>query len=140
MTSKTAKASLSHHVTDTVVSVVTPKPQALALTGPMMTVMHKMTALIRKGYMPLTIEYFPASGHMHVTLEIGNPDPAFTEAAETDLAEAMQREEFQRQRDIEAAAEQLVKDRERAARKAEMDAKVSEAEAALAALKAAALA
>lgn len=118
--------------------IAQPKPNELTLIGPAWTTMNKMAALIRMGYVPLSIESYHQTGHMHVGLQLGNPDPAFTEAANVDLAEAIQLAEIQRTRDIEKAADQLVKEREQAARKAEMAVKVAAAEAALKALKAAA--
>lgn len=119
-------------------TIVQPKPDVMTLTGPAWTTMNKMAALIRMGYMPLSIESYHQTGHMHVGLQLGNPDPAFTEAANVDLAEAIQLAEIQRTRDIEAAAAELIREREKAARKAEMAVKVAAAEAALKALKAAA--
>lgn len=121
-------------------TIAQPKPDVMTLTGPAWTTMNKMAALIRMGYVPLSIEKYHATGHMHVGLQLGNPDPTFTEAAGVELAEAIQLAEIQRTRDIEKAADQLLKERDQAARKAEMAAKVATAEAALAALKAAAAA
>ena len=119
-------------------TIAQPKPQTISMSGPAWTTLNKMAALIRMGYVPTTIENYHATGGAHVVLVLGNPDPSFTAAAEAEVADAALLDEIQRNRDVQAAAEQLVKDRERAAAKAEMAVKVAAAEAALKALKAAA--
>lgn len=118
-------------------TIAQPKPQTITMTGPTWTLFNKMTALIRMGYMPATVENYHSTGSTHIVLVLGNPDPSFTAAAEAEVADAAQLDEIQRNRDIQEAAAQLVKDRERAAAKAEMAVKVAAAEAALKALKAA---
>jgi hypothetical protein len=139
-TIKSAAAAVTTAITEAIAFVVPTKakPTALTLIGPIHTVCHKMTASARLGYLVTGLNMYPATGQMSVTLEIGCPDPSLVEAVESDMAEALEVQDAQRLRDIELAAVQLVADREKAARKAEMDAKVAEAELALAALKAAA--
>lgn len=119
-------------------TIAQPKPQSISLNGPAWTALNKMTALIRMGYMPTTVQTYPATGHMNIELQLGNPDPSFTAAAEVEVDDAAALAEIQRNRDIRAAAEQIVKDQTRAAAQAAMAVKVAEAEAHLKALKAAA--
>jgi hypothetical protein len=116
------------------------KPQLLTITDPTLTAIHKMTALIRDGYIPINIEMYGATGMVNVTLELGNPAPELVDAANADIQVALARQEHQRLADIEEAAARLVAERERAERKAEMAAKVAEAAATLATLQAAAAA
>lgn len=112
------------------------KPAMLCITGPIHPTLHKVTALARLGYLATHLEVYPATGHMTVNLEIGTPDPALVEAVNTDMAEALAREAYQREQEIQAAAVRIVEERERAARKAAQDVRIAEAEAALARLKA----
>jgi hypothetical protein len=119
-------------------TIVQPKPQTISMTGPTWSIFGKLTALVRMGYMPMTIENYPATVSTHIVLVLGNPDAAATAAAEAEVDDAAALAEIQRIRDIQTAADQLLKDRERAAAKAEMAVKVAEAEAHLKALKAAA--
>ena len=119
-------------------TIVQPKPQAISLNGPAWTALNKMTALIRMGYMPTTVQTYPTTGHMNIELQLGNPDPSFTAAAEVEVDDAAALAEIQRNRDIRAAAEQIVKDQTRAAAQAAMAVKVAQHEAELAAMKAAA--
>ncbi|MBB6135987.1 hypothetical protein HD842_004164 [Massilia aurea] len=121
------------------VPTVTPqKPQTMTLIGPIFETMQKITAMVRKGYMLTLVQTFPATGQLHAALELGTPNPMYLEAADADLADAIEQAEFQRTRDIEAAAAQLVREREQAARRAAMAVKVAQHEAELAAMKAAA--
>jgi len=138
--SKTTTAIIAPEATPAAAPVPTitpPKPQTMTLIGPVFETMHKITAHVRNGYMLMLVNNYPATGQLHAELELGTPLPMYLEAADADLAEAMQQAEIQRTRDIEAAAAELIREREKAARKAEMAVKVAAAEAALKALKAA---
>jgi hypothetical protein len=140
---KAAVASVTTAITTATAAVaLTPKgkPIMLTITDPTMTAIHKVTALIRDGYIPVSIEIYGATGIMNAVLELGNPDPALVDAANADIAVALERQEHQRMADIEEAAKRLVAERERAERKAVIDAQVAEAAANLAALQAAAAA
>lgn len=121
-----------------VATITQPKPQTMTLIGPVFETMNKVTAFVRKGYMLTLVNTYPATGQLHAALELGTPNPMYLEAADADLAEAIEQAEHQRTRDIEHAAAQLVREREQAARKAAMAAKVAQHEAELAAMKAAA--
>lgn len=119
---------------------VSEKPQTVQITETAIRTIHKMSALIRSGYIPESIDVWNATGMMSVTLHLGNPDAAMVEAAYIDVQTARELEEHQRQQEILAAAAQLVADREKAARKAEVEAEIAAQEKALAALRAAAAA
>lgn len=144
MTIKSATKAAATSVTTAITAAVAPTPKAkplmLAITDPIQTATHKMAALIREGYMPITIEMYPATGMMNVMLEIGSPLPELVDAANADIAVALERQEHQRTLDVEEAAKRLVAERERAERKAAIVAQVAEAAAKLAALQAAAAA
>jgi hypothetical protein len=121
-----------------VATITQPKPQTMTLIGPVFETTHKITALVRKGYMLMLVNTYPATGQLHAELQLGTPLPMYLEAADTDLAEAIEQAEIQRTRDIREAADQLVKERNRAAAQAAMAVKVAQHEAELAAMKAAA--
>lgn len=119
------------------------KPQSLRLLGPVLQVLEQMAAHIRNGYTPdteLPVELFDGRGALGVYLRLGDPQPQFVQVAKAATEEAMMRQQAQHERDIIEAAEQLIADRERAAARAIIDAKIREQEATLAALKAAAAA
>jgi hypothetical protein len=118
-----------------------PKPETLKLIGATVPTLAKATVHIRNGYIfspDLVPEVFGAAGMIGVTLVLGSPEQYAIEAAEQESAEAMAIQEGQRQRDIQEAAEQMLKDRARASARAVIDKQVAEAEANLKALKAAA--
>lgn len=121
-------------------AVVSDKPQTVQITDTATRAIHKMTALIRSGYLPASIDVWNATGMMTVTLLQGDPDAAMVEAAYVDVQTARELEEHQRQQEIERAAAQLVADREKAARKAAVEAEIAASEKALATLRAAAAA
>lgn len=116
-----------------------PKPDTLKLIGPTVPTLAKAAVHIRNGYIfspDYAPEVFGPAGMISVTLVLGSPEQYAIEAAEQESAEAMAIQEAQRQRDIETAADQMLKDRERAAVRAAAAVKVAAAEAALAAAKA----
>ena len=118
-----------------------PKPETLKLIGPTVPTLARAAVHIRSGYVfspDVVPEVFGAAGMIGVTLVLGSPEQYAIEAAEQESAEAMAIQEGQRQRDIQEAAEQMLKDRARAAARAVIDKQVAEAEANLKALKAAA--
>jgi dipeptidase len=140
-------AAVSVEITTPATEVATPAklataelPQFVEFTEPTLTAIHKLTALIRSGYIPLDIvSYGPAWG-MTVTLTLGDPDKAIVEAAAVDIETARAKQAYDREKEIAAAAERLVQERDRAAREAAKQAEIKAAEAALAALKKAAAA
>jgi len=139
--SKTTTAIVTPEAPEALAPVPTitqPKPQTMTLIGPVFETMNKVTAFVRKGYMLTLVNTYPATGQLHAALELGTPNAMYLEAADADLAEAIEQAEHQRTRDIEHAAAQLVREREQAARKAAMAVKVAQHEAELAAMKAAA--
>lgn len=141
--SKTTTAIIAPEATPAAAPVPTitpPKPQTLTVIGPVFETMHKITAHVRNGYMLVLVNNYPATGQLHAELELGTPLPMYLEAAATDLTEAIELAEIQRTRDIREAADQLVKERNRAAAQAAMAVKVAQHEAELAAMKAAAAA
>jgi len=121
----------------------TPKPTSLYLIGITGNVLAQAAAHIRAGYtfdLNAPIDVFAAAGTLGFTLKLGDPEAQFVEAAKTATEEAYAIEQVQQARAIEEAAARLVADRDRAAVKAQLDAKIAEQEAALKALKAAAAA
>jgi hypothetical protein len=114
------------------------KPATVQFTDSGYRAMHKLTALVREGYRVTNIEAFGVTWMMTITLELGDPDPAIVMEASDDMQHAIDLEQVARRKEIEQAAEQLVADRERAARQAALAAEIHAQEQALAALKAAA--
>lgn len=141
MTTKTNPAVLSTDLLPAVeaVAVAAPavqsRPFSIMLTGTSIPTLHRVAVAVRLGYVPVDIQLFGHTGQISLTLELGNPDPAFAEEVHAEMADAVERERHQNEKAIEEAAIRLVAEREKAARQAEIAAAIAEQEKALRALK-----
>lgn len=83
---------------------------------------------IRNGYVfdpSADPEFFPANGQIRISLVLGTPEQDAISAAAATTAQALEQQEAERERDIQAAARQMLEDADRAAKKAELDAQIA---------------
>lgn len=120
-TNKTATLDTAKLVTTGLPASTTPKPAVVIVTGPVISAMQQVAALVRMGWTPdsnLAVEFFGHSGSMSITLVRGAPDQDAIDAAVQTLHEsqAVQDAEFTRAVAKEAARQIAV------AKQAEADA------------------
>ncbi|RNF30684.1 hypothetical protein NM04_11220 [Massilia aurea] len=122
-------------MTQTVIQMAK-QPRTVQLSGMMANVFPQAAALARLGFtfdpaMPQQV--FPATGMAAFFMVLGTPDEYAVRGAQEAIADAAALEELEFNKAVQEAAARLIEGQAAAARKAESDAKIAAAEAALAA-------
>jgi glycine/serine hydroxymethyltransferase len=104
------------------------KPQAVHIFKAIPHALAEAAVHIRAGMIfntDMPVEVFGATGQISFHLVRGNPEQHYVDVAKVTSAEALDLERVTYERDVQAAAKQLIEDAARAAKKAEMEAAVA---------------
>ena len=122
-------------------AAVAARPHTIRFTEPTHVAFAIAAVHIRNGYRfsaDIAPEVYPSQGQSSIVLELGHPDQHAVAAAEATTALAVERQQAEFERQVEAAARQMVEDAARKAKQEQLAAEIAESKKALRALEAAA--
>ncbi|MYM65413.1 hypothetical protein GTP45_01020 [Pseudoduganella sp. FT55W] len=114
------------------------KPYAINLHDYPGTVLAEAAVHMRNGYIcspDISPQFFSTNGQIAVTLVLGSPDQETIDRANKTTGHALELQEIDRQREVEAAARKMMADMQRAEAKAKLDAQIADQTNALRRLK-----
>jgi hypothetical protein len=120
---------------------VTLMPPTIRLFGPTLLVLEEAVVHSRLGFhidLNAPVDQYVEAGTMSLFMKLGTPDAGIVKIAAATIDAATSAQRFQYAQDVKAAARRMIVEDARAAREAEVAAKIVEAKAQVAAIEAAA--